>query len=268
MKLTQSAVSRVKQKKDNNENSIKIFQQFDLILKFSPLFIALINLFSVTKLIIFYDHFNINIIDFLEFSEILTAFLDDIATVIFVTIWIVFTVFQYSFIQSQVEILTSRKGGRKRLIIFVIILTILSIIIIYLIIKSVTNYPYFLNRLKYSFHLLGIVLFYILIERFLVRISLISTGTKNKRLVQSCVRYVFSIFVIFAIVYTLSKREYLDVFSNKKFINVSFKLDSKLIQSDSTHYYIGKSNKYLFYYDQKKDRTTVYPMNRIKEITF
>ena len=35
---------------------------------------------------------------------------------------------------------------------------------------------------------------------------------------------------------------------NKKFINVSFSIDYKTIKSDSTHYYIGNTKSYLFYY--------------------
>lgn len=56
--------------------------------------------------------------------------------------------------------------------------------------------------------------------------------------------------------------------NDKKYYGVSFRLDDDLVISDSTKYYIGKTKNYLFYYNQKANKTTVYPMERIKEITF
>ena len=54
----------------------------------------------------------------------------------------------------------------------------------------------------------------------------------------------------------------------KSNIKINFVLDDKLIQGDNTHYLVGKTNNCLFFYDEEKDKTTVYPMNRIKEISF
>ena len=50
----------------------------DRLIKISSLAGAMLIFFGVLKLIIFYSNFNITIIDFLTFSEIITSFLDDI----------------------------------------------------------------------------------------------------------------------------------------------------------------------------------------------
>ena len=51
-------------------------------------------------------------------------------------------------------------------------------------------------------------------------------------------------------------------------INVSFVLDDTLIQSDTSCYYLGKTKNFLFYYEADQPKATVYPMNRIKQISF
>jgi len=41
-----------------------------------------------------------------------------------------------------------------------------------------------------------------------------------------------------------------------------------VIVSDDSSYYIGKTNNYLFYYKEKTKETVVYPMSRVKMISF
>ena len=53
--------------------------------------------------------------------------------------------------------------------------------------------------------------------------------------------------------------------SNK---DVDFVLDEALINSDTVCYYLGKTKNFLFYYDAGQHKATVYPMSRIKEISF
>ncbi len=54
----------------------------DRIIKVTPLAGALLIFSGVLKLIFFYSHFNIRIIDYLEFQEIITSFLGDINVII------------------------------------------------------------------------------------------------------------------------------------------------------------------------------------------
>jgi hypothetical protein len=55
----------------------------DRIIKLTPLAGALLIFSGVLKLIFFYSHFNIRIIDYLEFQEIITSFFEDINIIIF-----------------------------------------------------------------------------------------------------------------------------------------------------------------------------------------
>jgi len=54
----------------------------------------------------------------------------------------------------------------------------------------------------------------------------------------------------------------------KQYINVTFTVDHVLVKSDSTHYYIGNTRNYLFYFDQDSSKTTLYPMSKVSNITF
>ena len=53
--------------------------------------------------------------------------------------------------------------------------------------------------------------------------------------------------------------------SNK---NIAFVLDETLITSDTVCYYLGKTKNFLFYYNAEQQKATVYPMSRIKQISF
>lgn len=53
-----------------------------------------------------------------------------------------------------------------------------------------------------------------------------------------------------------------------KYIGVNFIIDSTKFKSDSTKFFIGKTSKYIFTYDKSENKTTVYPINRLKEISF
>ena len=64
---------------------------------------------------------------------------------------------------------------------------------------------------------------------------------------------------------------YSDICSVKNsglYTGVKFQLDKKLIESDEKNFYIGKTNKYLFYYKSEEKESVVYPMSRIKMISY
>ncbi|HPH32317.1 MAG TPA: hypothetical protein PLB49_10715 [Chitinophagaceae bacterium] len=42
--------------------------------------------------------------------------------------------------------------------------------------------------------------------------------------------------------------------------------DSTIITSTDSSYYIGKTQKYVFYYNRNKDQTTIYPMDEVKSV--
>ena len=54
----------------------------------------------------------------------------------------------------------------------------------------------------------------------------------------------------------------------KKYFRTTFVVGNVKYVSDSSQYYIGKTNNYLFYFYEKEKRTVVFPMSDIKEIEY
>lgn len=43
--------------------------------------------------------------------------------------------------------------------------------------------------------------------------------------------------------------------------------DDKILVSDSSNYFIGKTQNYIFIYHEKENKTDIIPMTRVKQIT-
>jgi hypothetical protein len=56
--------------------------------------------------------------------------------------------------------------------------------------------------------------------------------------------------------------------TDKIYYKTTFFVGSEKYVSDSSHYYIGQTKNFLFYYNEKEQSTTVFPMSDIKSITF
>jgi hypothetical protein len=59
-----------------------------------------------------------------------------------------------------------------------------------------------------------------------------------------------------------------DVKYKHKFINAAIVVDDKVIKSDSTSFYIGKTDNYVFFYNKNNDQAAVYPIERVQQIIF
>jgi hypothetical protein len=85
-------------------------------------------------------------------------------------------------------------------------------------------------------------------------------------------RHVFLLYIVlvgFIQIYLFANREYYKIKKHKSSYGVIVQLDSlPPIISDSTNYYIGKTNNYIFIYHEKTAQTTVYPISRVKELIF
>ena len=233
---------------------------------------------GITKLIVFFTHFKVDILNFLDFSEIITSFLDYIIIGIYFLIY--FLILSAAYYGKDLA-LKQIKGTRRNWLRLMVTVFILSISVFYLII-IVQNISRDFSGIKFliPIHLfesfLGLIFaFFLFALTFYFGIKGIEIINKSKRKDYFYFQIVNKFFLLFAfiliILVTSSMIGFIEkenVIKGKKFIDVSFILDDKLIQGDSTHYYIGKTNNYLFFYDEEKDKTTVYPMNRIKEITF
>lgn len=72
--------------------------------------------------------------------------------------------------------------------------------------------------------------------------------------------------LLFLIIFLMTKSEIRDVKRNYKYYGTEVTLQDKILTSDSTKYYIGKTKGYIFHYDSNNDVTEVYPNSIVKKI--
>lgn len=244
-------------------------------LKLLPYFGSVIIFFGVLRLICYYDYFGVNIVRFLQFSEIITSFFDTLYILIFL---IIFSLIQNFLLENKNEVV--QRNTLK---------------------NEILNEPKFLVRFKLYFALhgtiwfqmFGLLIIYSIISIFrgfnvydvlkafglfasffLCAVVMSELEAKHHRLDSTQHERTFyttiGLFVIFmAILIGMSYDEASQVAKQKKYFGTSVKFnnDSTFV-SDSMNYYIGNTQNYLFIHHQNENSTEVLPMAEIKRILF
>ena len=225
---------------------------------------------------VYYFFFNIPITEFLSLSEILLLFTQDVIRyiIIFSALFIFTIVTTYSkpplrhkrfFVEyTQTRLLKDRILKYLEVRFSTIIYYALGIVFLFVLLKE-GNKIVFLFALYFSVEVIYFFVRFLLFEnRRVLRLKKqLKTKDRNLGLV-----FTFSLhFVFFIIVWSLIDVQ--RVKYEQKYINVSFRLNSdSLYKSDSNKYYIGQTDKYLFYFDSKKNNTTVFKKENINEVYF
>ncbi len=236
---------------------------------------AFLIFWGMLKLTIYFKAFNISINDFLEFSEILTSFFDDLlfySGSLILGIFLNYLTITKSEIDEndklKIKIYKEKSIFRRFWLnvksIFPLLLpfnifAIVFMIIIYFI-KNESIIPiiwYFIG-----FNSLLIILFIFFEYK---RHYYLLTGIHIDYTYFNIILY-SSIFTILLIFYT--KAEVAQVKYYHKYENVSFFHDNKEIKSNRIKYYIGKTKNYLFFYDSKAKTTYVFSMQHIDKMSF
>ena len=255
-------------KESTENNEIKVNQYFTYV---GPFIIFL----GMARLITFYTAFGISITSYLEFSEIITSFFD--------IIFIVFLFYGYTLIQNflmsnkeelekanskRQEILKEEKYFKiwwlyikyLRVLLAFGLIAIVGCIISHYWFNSVTTWTIFLVSSAF-----GLLLFFIVVGVEIERKHLHLNSTLPRRRFIYLVLY--SLALTFCVAY-YSSYQARSIKNDKTTLGVTIILDNdKTIVSDSTNYYIGKTQNYLFVYHEKEKTTDVYPMARIKQMT-
>lgn len=258
-------------------------------LRFVPYAGVTLIFLGFVRLMTYYTAFGINIINFLEFSEIVTTFLD--MTVV-ITIAIIGMTIQGIWHNSpgerqkmftenfkKYERIRKKKGcifWRKRWSIRgKCIWHCMPMIVLLLILLSYLGYLHnHLNRnqiFRMFGHLIVLSLLFStaifkLERRHLKRNSSIESRQQMQVLVYGI--------LLFLIVLISSFSDVSGVRRDKSTYEVSFVMEDEttnketLIVSDSSDYYIGNTKNYLFFYHQCGDSTEVIPMKQVKSLTF
>jgi hypothetical protein len=230
---------------------------------------------GVVRLMFYYWQFNIQIISYLEFSEIATSFLDMLLFSIFIGIATIITLFfqanrnnnqngNITFTQiSNTESFWQRLKYYPyyiRLIPYCIIMIGLSIIL-KLIFKTFTWNEILIFC---AFCLTTNVVLIVLVEALIKHQKLGST--KNQWFLIGLVS-LFTGCLIITIVKTFT--EVNDVRERKAYYGTTIVLDdSTKLVSDSTNYFISKTQNFVFFYHEKTKTSDVYPMTRVKQLSF
>lgn len=242
-----------------------------ILLLSGPIIIGL----GIFKFTIYYYFFNVPITKFLEITEVIVLFANDL--VLYLLLTFISSVLAFSTFKSHKNIYYRRQtivyyksqSFIKRIVIYFKTnpswpITI-SIFIILSFIQTI------LKREGAEIEVWLTVIFVLsLVIRLIIlelkrKIWLISTLKKQFENYETIFYYFLSI-AFFTAIYTCS--EVRSVKYQYKYINTSFVTDERMFKSDSLHFYIGNTNKYIFLYNKDSNLTTIIPMNHINELSF
>ena len=221
----------------------------------------------------YYNYFRIEIISFMDFSEIITSFFDIIVVTIFflatfLTVYFLIGNPKDNFLNSPFAFIEKNtRRIRNRFLQFVafffLLILIMGPILFFFGFITGTLTPYNGNFFK------GLDLpFYILLASLIIMYLLLRLKKANST------GFIAGLVVLIVLsstgyVYIMANQEVNNVRKNKKNIGVSIELSNgKEMQSDGFNYYIGKTNNYLFFYHEKENQTEVFKMDQVNKLSF
>jgi hypothetical protein len=247
-----------------------------IIISYLPFLGSLVIFLGMARLIFYYSSFGIKIVTFLEFSEILTSFFD----ILIVAVVMILLAFIQDFLvmnkidreekaEAQQQIFDESNFWKRLLKYFkyhdTYFYSSLTLFMVY------WGWSFFNNIITYE-TLLLIPLMYLGVMTFLILFTEIDI--KHRKLNSSkSVRRLYnilmlSLFILISLV-VMTRQEVANVKDNKSFFGttIRFNTDSTFI-SDSSNYYIGKTQSYLFIYHERIKSVDVIPIREVKQITF
>ena len=252
------------------------------LVEVSPLIGSFLIFMGFLKLYYFYGHWNINIISYLDFSEIVLSFLNDLNILIFFLLLLIFqailgigTVVAIDnhiakkqnqkplIIQENGEVATTRKApahnafrgimhqidevyeNHPRRVIIIILLFMFLFIILFLC----------LNHLIFLY--LSFVCFIQLIPYFLEKII----GIKEDKILLQ-ISFIIT-FVCFT--FGIGRYEIKEIELNSK--KVEIYMDKETFSTNDTIIFLGKTNNFYFFYNNNKKQSIIYPSSSVQKIT-
>lgn len=228
---------------------------------------GMIIFFGTFQKILYYNSFNINIVEFIELQELLVSFMDDII-LLFITalILLIFILFKKETIlykdKTYINLLEI-KSFWSRLWLYIKACFIYWII---LLIFMFIMYSILITKLFFLFTFLilssGVILPYIVIEieRFYKKTFGIFMSISTLELIRL-------LFILLLITYFNTSIDIIGIKDyNRYYGSKIITKENEVIYSDSTNYYIGKTNNYIFFYSQSLNCNRIIPTSEIKEL--
>lgn len=231
---------------------------------------------GVARLIFFYSAFGISIVGFLDFSEIITSFLD----IIVISVFLFATSILQGFILRDQETQDEKDELRKKILEEDNLLKRFWLHI--KICKELLFGGFVLTLIYFIWHFFNkdvtlksvawtccffLIAFGLVI--FMTEISRIHHKSNSTIHYRQFISFLFLTVLFIGIVIYYAHTQADNIKEKKSTFGVTIILDNnQTIISDSTNYYIGKTVNYVFIYHEKTSTTDVFPMNRVKQITF
>jgi hypothetical protein len=240
--------------------------QLNKILKYFPGFIIFLG---IVKLIFFYKSFNIQIVDYLNLSEVLISFIDKAILYIiiaFVPILLVLTFWGEVIAKSNTITFEEKlsKNFSQRVFsdikenIFPFILTLIGII-------------FFIVKGKWSIEIGAIYFSYFgcYIVIFITReIRIAYKKQYNYSIPPTYLNFFFLIYLFTILLLQNTIQEIKEIKEKHKYLGTMIFLEKETITCDSNNTYVGQTNDYLFLYSISEKRSTVIPKKGIQKIIF
>jgi hypothetical protein len=225
---------------------------------------------SFFRLSHYYNAFNIEILAYIDITEVIGLFFDKIVLSVFLVI-LIFGVYLATLskgnnldkLNGKIADYFKAKVKSKILLSLIAVLMViinsgLFILFISLIYQLIPGK--YLGKSMNDSALLLLVLSIISLNLFL---------SPNRFLnISKFIWLVLFSLLILGYVYVLGNQDVSMVKERKRYnVTIIFQ-DGKTINSDSTNYYVGKTNEYLFFYHQDSLITDIYRMENIKQLRF
>jgi hypothetical protein len=211
---------------------------FNILLKCSFVIVIL----SVTNLITYYYSFNIQIVNYLDMTEITTLFLTMLPDYLLLLIPIIILIFhrstflwiQLSLFLFVIYVITSNTNVQAKWQFFVICFTLYSPVFIYV----------------YKHKAKGNLLSYFRKNSKNLKFKLI-TYIVVSSILATCINSMLNVMLI----------------KNRNlYYGTEMILEGKKVISDSTFYYVGQTRNYIFWYNAQSKSAKIYPTGKLQEL--
>jgi hypothetical protein len=249
--------------------------------KYLPIVGAVIVFFGFLKLQFYYSYFDIDIIYYLEFSEIITLFLGDISTIILS----LFVMMSYLLIvgkiadkmtvksndDSALEVVkaekmndekeTIKKGNSNRI---GMIIGTSGGVIISIIISSImlTSYHNNNNSNEFLFWFMNIFGSLFILSLLVIIIDVTIKEAKNKDRIYNYAGLLGLVGIVFFLVFNMAKKAHYEVLNFEKQVELSL-ADGRKICTDVNFKFIGKTYGFYFFSDIESKENLIIPLNDV-----
>lgn len=244
---------------NSGETAIQSLKEIiSYFLKSTPLFTAFLVFSGVIKLIYYYSLFGFKIFYFLDLSETLTLFMDDLFAIFSFALYYL----TYAKVNHIIYHINYKNENKKKFhwlsIILKVILYFLILMFLFALVLSIRQSELFLFIFTSFFVITRYFTLENIYNKYLPRLSEFSKGLINGFVFMIALLYLYIFISAYYKYYTLHK------YREKRITAVYLK--NNLIKPYSEEYYIGMTKNYIFIYNEINSTTTAIPITEVNKI--